>query len=136
MGLRIETKKRGTGKGRLRSLSETLALLHKDFTLLFEGKKRASDPLLMHRVALMIRQLHHDAKRLRYFPKYKEAAEHIVLTLTTPWGAPFVMEISLLDAAENLDEQNPASSDMHHWLSKIARYGHHFPQQILSIISA
>ncbi len=123
-----------TAKSRSVSFHETLKLLNRDFSLLFQEKKKPCDVRLMHRIALNVQHLYFDAKRLREFPKYEESARYILLTLTTPWGAPFVVESTLLDAAENFGEQNPKYSDMHKWLSGIARYGHHFPSQILSMV--
>ena len=116
------------------SFQETLKLLSHDFSDLVDEKKKPTDVRLMQRIALNVQHLYFDAKRLKDVPRYHDTAEHILLTLTTPWGAPFVLETTLLDAAANLDFQNPKYSDMHKWLSGISRYGHHFPQQILSMV--
>lgn len=116
------------------SFHETLQKLNRDFALLCEDKKKAADVRLMHRVALNIQHLYFDAKRLRDFSRYQETAEHILLTLTTPWGAPFVLETTLLDAAGSFGGQNPQYSDLHKWMKGISRYGHHFPKQIISMV--
>lgn len=127
---KVKTKR----KSSTQSFHETLKLLNRDFSQLFEDKKKPADVRLMHRVALNVQHLYFDAKRLRKFPKYHETAEHILLTLTTPWGAPFVLETTLLGAAKSFGTQNPKYSDMHKWLSGISRYGHYFPNQILSMV--
>lgn len=127
---KVKTKRKSTSQ----SFHETLKKLNRDFSQLFEDKKKSSDVRLMHRVALNVQHLYFDAKRLRKFPRYHETAEYILLTLTTPWGAPFVLETTLLDAADNFGVQNPKYSDMHKWLNGISLYGHHFPKQILSMV--
>ncbi len=121
-------------KSTIVSFHETLKVLNRDFTQLFSDKKDPTDVRLMHRIALNVQHLYFDAKQLKKSEKYRAEAEHILVTLTTPWGAPFVLETTLLDAATSLDVQNPKYSDMHKWLSGISRYGHHFPDQILSMV--
>ena len=127
---RAKTKRKSTAT----SFHQTLKLLNHDFSQLFEDKKKPSDVRLMHRIALNVQHLYFDAKRLKKSEKYHDMAEHILLTLTTPWGAPFVLETTLLDAADNFGVQNPKYSDMYKWLKGISRYGHHFPKQILSMV--
>lgn len=119
-------------KSKAESFQQSLKLLNRDFTQLFTDKKDPTDVRLMHRVALNVQQVYFDAKQLQKSPKYHKAAEQILQALTTPWGAPFVLETTLLDAAENLSTQDPKYSDMQKWLKNICRYGHYFPQQILS----
>lgn len=127
---KIKSRKRSS----LDSFLETLHSLNRDFSELVEDKKAPEDIRLMQRVALNIRHLFFDARRLQKFPQYQESALHVLLTLTTPWGAPFVLESTLLDAAEDFGTQNPKYSDLHKWLSCISKYGHHFPKQILSMV--
>ena len=116
------------------SFQETLALLDRDLSFLFEKKRSPHDPRLIQRIALNLKHLYVEALKLKRFPKYKERAERILLSLTTPWGAPFVIKTTLLEAAASYGEQDPLHSDLHLWLKEISRYGHHFSGQILSML--
>jgi len=62
-----------------------------------------------------------NAKEAARITELKERAQLIHFTLTTPWGAPFVGETTLLEAANTYSDDNPNSS-LQHLLTDFSHY--------------
>lgn len=93
------------------TLKDDLKRIHDDWEMV-----KASD-IAPHaeKFASDIVQLDQDAKAMG-----SEDAELIHHLLSTPWGAPFIGEMTLLEAAKNYD--GTVDSPLHHLLSDFKKY--------------
>ncbi|MCH9613835.1 MAG: hypothetical protein SP1CHLAM54_08440 [Chlamydiia bacterium] len=93
------------------TLKEDLKKIHDDWEIL---KTHEIEPHA-EKFAKDIVQLDQDAKATD-----TEDAELIHHLLSTPWGAPFIGEMTLLDAAKSYDGNS--DSPLHHLLSDFKKY--------------
>jgi len=104
-------------------LRRDLHALHDDWELLLSQDTIANDPKFLEKIATDIQKLDADATIALATKKLKEQAEVVHFALSTPWGAPFIGETTLIDAARNYDPKNP-DSPLKHLLSDFIQYGH------------
>lgn len=102
-------------------LKRDLSTLHDDWEQLIQQERMVHDPVFLKKVASDIQQLDQDAKEAARITELKERAQLIHFTLTTPWGAPFVGETTLLEAANTYSDNNPNSS-LQHLLTDFSHY--------------
>ncbi|MCB1109649.1 MAG: hypothetical protein KDK64_01600 [Chlamydiia bacterium] len=107
----------------LSQLRADLLALHDDWELLMTQEAMADDPKFLEKVAGDIQQLDADATLALSSKKLKDQAEVVHFALSTPWGAPFIGETTLIDAARSYDATNP-ESPLKHLLTDFLRYGH------------
>lgn len=105
-------------------LKEDLAEIHKDWIHLFEDQKDLDNPQFLSKMASDIQHLDQDALKAVEDTNVKEQAELIHYLLTTPWGAPFIGETTLLDAA-NSYQQGQSESPLKHLLSGFMQHSEH-----------
>ena len=104
-------------------LRTDLHTLHDDWEMLLSQDTIANDPKFLEKIAADIQKLDADATLALGTTKLKEQAEVVHFALSTPWGAPFIGETTLIDAARSYDIKNP-DSPLKHLLSAFIQYGH------------
>ena len=107
----------------LNHLKEGLHLLHNDWEKLLQQEPPSIDAVLLTSFAKHILQLDQNAKEAALISDLKEKAQLLHFALSTPWGAPFVGETTLLEAATAYKEENTDSS-LQHLLINFIQYGH------------
>ncbi len=117
------------GKAHLRLLKD-LEHVHEDWEMLKKKKTNYKDSKFLNKVAKDITQLNLDASQAEKVKSLKEKAELVNYLLTTPWGAPFVGETTLLEAAQSFKGENPSTSHLSHLMRDFATYGRKFDTQI------
>jgi len=124
--------KMASKKELLDDLKKDLSVFHSDYMELIEKERNAHDPDFLKRVAEHIKKLDHHAKMALDVDDLKERGELLHFALTTPWGAPFVGETTLLDAANTYTE-NTSDSSLGHLLSSFSKYGHEKQAPLLKV---
>lgn len=105
------------------SLKADLLALHDDWEVLLKQDAMLNDGKFLAKVAADIQKLDNDATLAKKESSLKEQAEVLHFALSTPWGAPFIGETTLLDAAKSFKEGHPETALMH-LLSDFLKYGH------------
>jgi hypothetical protein len=87
-----------------------LIAIHKDWERVQHHSTIISNLTFLKKFAQDIQHLDRDALALEHMEEVKEKAKLVHHILTTPWGAPFVGETTLLEAATNFeqDQTNPS----------------------------
>jgi hypothetical protein len=104
-------------------LRADLRALHDDWEMLLSQDTIANDPKFLEKIAADIQRLDTDATIALTATKLREQAEVVHFALSTPWGAPFIGETTLIDAARSYDSKN-SDSPLKHLLSAFIQYGH------------
>lgn len=68
--------------------------------------------------------------------KDEKIPSYLYHLITTPFGAPFVSNQTLLDAALNFENQKPLHSDLSHLIYNFSKYEHYFNDEILDIFNS
>ncbi|NRA90101.1 MAG: hypothetical protein HRU43_03100 [Simkaniaceae bacterium] len=105
------------------SLKQDLHALHDDWEVMLSQDTIANDPMFLEKVAKDIQNLDAHATLALNSENLKEQAELVHFALSTPWGAPFIGETTLIEAAKTYTNQNPDSS-LKHLLQDFIQYGH------------
>ncbi|MCP5506349.1 MAG: hypothetical protein H7A38_05655 [Chlamydiales bacterium] len=105
------------------TLKADLLALHDDWEVLLKQDALLKDGKFLRKVAADILKLDTDATLAKKESSLKEQAEVLHFALSTPWGAPFIGETTLLDAANTFREDHPETALMH-LLSDFLKYGH------------
>ncbi len=114
---------------------EHLEQMNKDLRTLMEGAHVVKDPKFLRRMAINIKHLHHEAKKMQQRENLRALSSQIIHFLSTPLGAPFVAKETLVNAAYLFSEQDPNESDLRMILGEFAFYGTRYPLQLLSSFS-
>jgi hypothetical protein len=96
-----------------RDLKRDLHEIHNDWEQIFASQTDLKDPAFLKKVAHDIVNLEKDSIEALQDEQLKEKAELVQFLLTTPWGAPFIGETTLLDAALSYQEGDQDSALMH-----------------------
>lgn len=78
-------------------------------------------------------KIHEDAKSLEHVKGFEEEASLTLYLLSTPFGAPFVSNISLFAAATNF-HSSPHSEEFIHLLKDFEKYKKAFGDEIFYIV--
>ncbi|WP_420420812.1 hypothetical protein [Simkania sp.] len=105
-----------------RDLKRDLEEIHNDWEQIFAPEVDLKDPAFLKKVAHDIVNLEKDSIDALKDEQLKEKAELVQFLLTTPWGAPFIGETTLLDAALSYQDGDQDSALMH-LLSGFAHHG-------------
>lgn len=105
------------------TLKADLLVLHDDWEVLLRQDALLKDGKFLKKIATDILKLDTDATLAKKESSLKEQAEVLHYALSTPWGAPFIGETTLLDAANTFHEDHPETALMH-LLSDFLKYGH------------
>lgn len=114
-------------------LRSDLHALHDDWEILLKQDGMLNDSTFLKKIATDIQQLDIDATQALEVSKLKEHADIVHFALSTPWGAPFIGETTLLEAAKNYKANNPESALMH-LLSDFLKYGHNKKVPLFSVL--
>lgn len=107
----------------MRNLKQALSALHDDWNELIDSERVSHDPLFLRKVADDIKKLDQEAKEAAKTPELKDSAKLVHFALSTPWGAPFVGETTLLDAATTYKDDS-SNSSLQHLLTDFSHYAH------------
>ena len=113
-----------------------LGKLEKAWEDLLTKRKKPSDIYFLKEMAEDIKQLKKDTTTAEEKKQLVHQAHIIHHLLTTPWGAPFVCERTLLEAAESYDLQEPLRSDLCHMMDEFTHYSSIAHNQFLTILHA
>lgn len=117
----------------IKSFRHDLLSLNEDWEKIFKEGGAVNNQVLLEKIAADIQKLDRDATLAATTSQLKEQAEIVLFALTTPWGAPFIGETTLLDAARNFKKENLDSS-LKHLLIDFARYGHQKEVPLFSVL--
>lgn len=110
----------------LTHLKNDLHKLNLDWDNLLSDRKLCKDPTFLKKFSKDIKKIYNDAVKAEKNPNFKKRANLIVYLITSPFGAPFVEETTLLEAVED-----PAQ--LSRLLTKISKYGHKYPNQLFQV---
>ena len=96
----------------IETLKKDLYILRDDIQLIIDKNQLIDDQEFIKKFASDVRKLDRDS----YFLKSKENVSLIHYFLSTPIGAPFVSDCSLLEAAIMCKKQPPLNSFLHEYL--------------------
>ena len=100
---------------------ENLDKINKDWETLLQEEQFVSDSSFLEKMALDIQNLSREASNVETIDELKDKAQLVNFILSTPSGAPFVSETTLLDAAEEL--KNGRNNDaLKHMLSDLVQF--------------
>ncbi len=112
------------------NIQEDLKKFFSDWESFSKDDNYLSDPHLKA-MATDIVKLYEDSNTLLKNPKLKEDAELAIYMLSTPWGAPFVADATLIEAAKScLDE---SVEPLKHLLKDFSSYSDAFDNQLYCI---
>ncbi|GAB4194452.1 MAG: hypothetical protein Tsb0015_17430 [Simkaniaceae bacterium] len=115
----------------LESVKNDLHTLNHDWQQLLEENTVINDANFLKKMASDIQKLNHDAVDIEDLEGCEDLAATITYLLNTPWGAPFVGETTLVEAADKFKEKESAESELYHLMSGFAQYSHKFENQII-----
>lgn len=126
---------RSSDKKVFTTLKDDLQKLERDWEDLLTAKRALSDSRFLREMAHDIKQLNEDSSKAKttLFSKEAHLIQHI---LTTPWGAPFVSDKTLLEAAYAYDLQNPLQSDLSHLMDEFTIHSRAFHNQFITLFHA
>ena len=116
-------------KAAIINLKKDLKKIHNDWQKLKDKHSLAKDETYLKKLAQDLKKLDQDAKK----EKGSEWAELIHHLLTTPWGAPFVSETTLLEAANSYDPHQAKKSSLHVIMKKFSQLEKKCDAQIFKI---
>ena len=113
-------------------LRKDLEKLTKNIKQLKSKQGLAKNKAFLHQMAEDIKKLNDDTLIAKNIP-IAHLIHHI---LSTPFGAPFVSEVSLLEAALDFDYQEPIKSDLSHLIEDFSKYNTYFDDEFLKIFDS
>ena len=118
--------KKSTNTDKLRN---DLLKVRSDWTQVMKEEKTVSDQIFLKEMADDLKQLDTDAAEA----KDSKEAELIHYLLTTPWGAPFIGDTTLLEAAQKYDPNTSANTDFYKLLESFSKYAKTCDTQLFKI---
>lgn len=118
----------------LQKLKADLHHLSDNWERVQSEKLLIEDSTFLQDFAMDIRKLDDDLREAEKVPEYKEPSELIEHLIRTPWGAPFVFETPLLDAARNFDPKYP-DSKLQRLLQEFLHYQNEINEQLFNCIT-
>ena len=120
-------------KNEKENLKKDLEDLNHDWENLVSHNELAQDEDFLEKMAEEIKQLENDALLSEEDEKKGKVAHMIHHMLSTPWGAPFITDKTLLETALAYHNQEPLNSDLCHFMTDLTLYSTHFNNEFLSI---
>ncbi len=117
-------------------LKKDIENLEQDLEDLLSKKKQADDLHFLGKIAQDIQNLGEDVNAFKSYEQLKPTTHLIQHMLTTPWGAPFVADSTLLEAALTFEHQDPLKSDLYHLMDEFTQYSSLSHNQFLTILSS
>lgn len=118
----------------VQKLEKDVIALEKDWEELLLDKKLSKDRDFLTRIAHDIKELNEDSELFEHFKPYEDQAEMIHYMLTTPWGAPFVSDKTLIEAALAYQFQEPIQSDLAKMMREFTEHSSISHNQFLTVL--
>lgn len=115
-----------------KKLRSDLKNFNADLKKITHKKKLSKSKKYLKKFAEDIKSLNNDLL-INNEEKIPSYLYHII---TTPFGAPFVIDQSLVEAAINFENQTPLNSDLSHLVSSLNRYENYYHDEVLSIFDS
>ena len=113
-----------TISGKISELEQDISSLHHELAKVQKKKDLVHNKEFLDNLAEQILILDRHAKEVSEMSSWK-GAEMIHFFLKTPWGAPMVMNSTLLEAAIIYPDENATTSQLHEVLKEILKYAPH-----------
>lgn len=126
-------KKKETSSNK--QLKENLKKIQEDWEELSSHEELSHDPRFLGTLANDIIALEHDSADINEDEIQFEAAAMAHHFISTPWGAPFASNSTLLDAALSFQHQPAQESDLSHLMEDFHYYGHQFEHQMVKVFA-
>ncbi len=133
MGIFEENKSENQKIQAKEKLQRDLHSLQKSWDALVQHEELAKDLHFLNTMAVTIENLEDDTIDCEKLNFLKDKAEIIHYLLSTPWGAPFVSETTLLDAAHKFHEKQGKDPALSEILTNFASYSHEFNMQVFNL---
>lgn len=115
------------------NFKEHLDIIKTEMFKLLKKSQLAKDVTFLRKMAVNLKQLHYEAKKVKKFKLHHLLAQEVEHFLTTPLGAPFISRSTWIQAVDSFSIQNPTDSDLSLLLADFARYGAYYALQLLRI---
>ena len=109
--------------------------LNHDWEELLAHRQLLTDQKFLHKIAEDIVELNDDATLMEKDPQVEPIAHLVHHMLTTPVGAPFITDKTLLEAAISFDYQKPLRSDLSQIMKNFLKYSRENENAFLTIFS-
>ncbi len=117
-------------------LERKLKAFSRHFKSALENTKLSGDEKFLRKLSSEIKALNDDSMLAEESAKLHNEGRLVHHILSTPWGAPFAAEITLLDAALAFEYQLPQKSDLSRILKQFNKYGNTKNNEFLMIIGS
>jgi hypothetical protein len=115
---------------------EALKYVKIDLEHVLSNKQIMPDLQYLRRLCINIKQLSHEASKIKDNEKSRASAERALQFVKIAWGAPHISTISLLEASDHFSHQDPFDSDLFHLLSTLSWYGPTYKKLILGYLKS
>jgi len=117
----------------LKKLKEDLIAIHSDWQQAAHDKNIRNDPAFLQKFAEDVLILDKDALSAKKVAPCKDKASLVHHLLSTPWGAPFISDMTLLEAAQTYQSNPTIPGPFNLMVENFARYESEFKSQIFDI---
>ncbi len=101
------------------SFKNEISIIKSEFEKMLSDSLIINDIKYLRKIAIYIKQIQYNAKRLSLHPKLRRKAKAIERFLETPLIHPFTEKMSLAEAAISFSVQDPGHSDLREILREI-----------------
>lgn len=116
----------------LNSFKDHLHSLHESWEEVSKQSSLVNNDEFMLKLAKEIQEIHDDITQSHITGEFKENAEIIDYIFQTPWGAPFVFDKPLLEAARSYLQKNP--NDLKKLIGEFLNYKEEINEQLFDCI--
>ncbi len=118
----------------VQKLKDDLQAIHGDWQKAAHDENMRLDPSFLEQFATDIIVLDQDASSARRISACKQTASMVQHLLTTPWGAPFISDKTLLEAAKEFKESPEIPSTFFQMVENFAKFEATFESQIFDVL--
>jgi hypothetical protein len=129
-------RKKLTNEKRIANLQKDLLKLSQDWEQALSRQKNIRDPDYLKTIAEDIKLLDQDSSAVDHNEEIYREAHMIQHILRTPWGAPFVSDVTLAEAADAFPMQDPLHSDLCHLLDELLVHSNQVDNQFITLMFA
>lgn len=115
-------------------LDNDLLAIHEDWKRAASEQDIAENREFLMQFALNIILLHHDANLACESELHHDKGELIAHLLSTPWGAPFISDQTLIEAAQRYRVREGNSSEFPQIVKTFVRFEKEFSTQVFDIL--
>lgn len=128
--------KKSKEKEAKKKLQKDVEKLEHDWEELLSKKKETKDKEFLEEMAEDIKNLNEDTYMAEGYEPLEPTVHMIHHMLTTPWGAPFVFDKTLLEAAVSFEYQEASHSDLSHLMDEFTEYSSLAHNQFLTVLGS